>query len=482
MIPMRFCGLVLALALVAGACSGDDDAALDRARDGRPPSTSSTTTSTTRATTSTTSAAEAVAAGQCPVLPARHRPDPERPRYVVHISADPRSGAADGDLTVRFTPDLPTRELVFRLWPNGPRPAGTGVHLDVGDVTIGGGHVLASSRPDATTLVAQLDDELDPGDTIEVSLPWRLSVPGPVQDRFSHDGDALRIGSFLPLLAWEPGIGWAREPATSGFAEATTFPVADFAVSVSVPEGYSVLATGVPDGKGRWRAPAVRDFAMSAGRFRMATGTANAPDPVAVTVGVHDPLGVAPEPFRDKAVRVLEDYARRYGPYPWPAYTLAITPNLGGGIEFPMHVMQGPNTLSRTTSHEIGHMWFYGLVGNNQGRDPWLDEGLASWAEAQFEGSLSTFRSRTIPAEGQGHAGEPMTYWEPRQSAYYRSVYVQSAVALGALGAPDMVDCALRHYVARSAGTIARPEDLFEAIEVVFPDAAATMAPYGLHP
>ena len=61
-------------------------------------------------------------------------------------------------------------------------------------------------------------------------------------------------------------------------------------------------------------------------------------------------------------------------------FTLAITPQLGGGIEYPGHVMQGQNTLG-VTSHEVGHQWFYGLVGNDQGRDPWLDEGLATWAE-----------------------------------------------------------------------------------------------------
>jgi hypothetical protein len=147
-----------------------------------------------------------------------------------------------------------------------------------------------------------------------------------------------------------------------------------------------------------------------------------------------------------------------------------------------MHVMQGPETIGRTTSHEVAHMWFYGLVGNNQGRDPWLDEGLATWAEARYEGSLPSMEARDIPTAARGRAGAPMTYWETRQSAYYRGVYVQPAVALGQLGSGEMVDCALRHYVAAEAFDVARTGDLLESLELIFPEARGTLAPFGLVP
>jgi DNA-binding SARP family transcriptional activator len=204
------------------------------------------------------------------------------------------------------------------------------------------------------------------------------------------------------------------------------------------------------------------------------------PDEVQVTVGAAEGTGVAPGPFLAKEIRVLEDFGRRFGPYPWPTLTMAITPELGGGIEFPAHIQQGPGTIGRTTSHEVGHEWFYALVGNDQGRDPWLDEGLASYAEARFENTLAAFRSKSIPADAQGRTMAPMTYWEPRQSSYYRGVYVQGAVAVAATGDPALVDCALRIYVARNAFRIARPRDLVDALTAVFPDAPSTLAPYGV--
>jgi hypothetical protein len=470
--------LVVLAATVPLALRSDEDRALDRT-DAPTTTTSAPSTTTTLPPPPTTSPAQAVAAGECPAVPARRGLDPNRPRYTVRVDADPAASRVRGDLTVRFTPDLAVDLLVFRLWPNGPRPSSVGAKLTVGEV-ISEGTALVTRQPDATTLEVVLPEPARAGRTIEVSMPWTLEVPGSVRDRVSHSGDSLRLGSFLPLLAWEPGLGWAREPATSGFAEATMTPAADWSVSIVVPAGYDVLASGQQGDDGRWQGTGLRDFAMSIGHFALASASTAAPDPIAVTVGVQDGVGESPQRYLDEVVAALQSFGRMYGPYPWPTYTLAITPGLEGGIEFPTHVMQGPGSIGRTTPHEVAHMWFYGLVGNNQGRDPWLDEGIASYAEARVLGTLGDFRSRSIPSAGRGRAGEPMSYWESRQSSYYRSVYVQGAVAVADLGPVDLVDCALRHYVARNAFRVAQPADLLAAVQVVFPDAAARLAPYGL--
>ncbi|MFP5375847.1 MAG: hypothetical protein ACLGIO_03565, partial [Acidimicrobiia bacterium] len=95
---------------------------------------------------------------------------------------------------------------------------------------------------------------------------------------------------------------------------------------------------------------------------------------------------------------------------------------------------------------------------------------------------LASMRATSIPAAGRGRLGEPMTYWESRRSAYYRSVYVQGAQALAALGDAELVDCALRLYVARQAYRVARPGDLVDAVGAVFPDAAEVLARYGVRP
>ena len=119
---------------------------------------------------------------------------------------------------------------------------------------------------------------------------------------------------------------------------------------------------------------------------------------------------------------------------------------------------------------------------NNQSRDPWLDEGLASYVEYVQMGSLTSRKNQAIPSDAAGRAGEPMPFWDHHESSYFEGVYVQGAVAVARLGTVDEVDCALRQYVARNAFRIATPADLIAALSSVFPDAADRLAPYGLHP
>jgi hypothetical protein len=456
--------IAVACLLALAACN--NDSAGERA------STSSTTTTTIGATTTTEPLVTVDQTG-CPV-PRRARPDPDRPRYQLRVDLRPAERLVTGTQTVAFTPDVPTDRLVFRLWVNGPSFTTAGGSIEVGAVTVDG-EVHATERPDPTTLVVPLGRTAAPGSTVTASLPWTLHLPDNLNKYVSRAGDAVRLGTFFPLLGWEPGVGWAMEPPTTLGAETSTAPTADFALEITAPPGTQVYATGRQTSPTTWTAEAVRDVNIVAGRFRAAQADAG---PVRVTVAVAESLPDDPQRFLTPAVGALDDFANRFGPYPWPSYTIVVTPAMRGGIEYPMVVSAGSGSFGRSTPHEVGHMWFYGLVGNDQARDPWLDEGLATWAEARFMGTLPDFVARPQPADARGRLGAPMTYWAARSSSYYQGVYVQGAQALAALGDPDRVDCALRIFVARNAHRIATTEDLLQALESVFPDARRVVSPY----
>jgi hypothetical protein len=464
---------LLALALMLAGCTSGDSVP-SAARSGGsttvPPATSSTTVALTPAT-----------APGCPAVPARAVPDPSRPKYTLRADVHPAEGTVDGQLRVVFTPDLDTDRLVFRLWPNSPHSGPAAARLETGQVAVAD-RPVTTALDDPTTLVVRSGGTFRAGQPVDVSMTWHLSVPGPANDRISRNGDAMRLGSFFPILPWEPGVGWDTEAPVGGFAEASTAPTADFDLTVVLPEGFSVLASGVPDPArpGHFTASAMRDVAMSVGRFQTVSAVAMAPQAVQVTVGIHRGTvdNDSTKAYLDRVVNALEDYGKRFGAYPWPTFTLAITPALGGGIEYPGHVMQGENTIA-VTSHEVGHQWFYGLVGNDQGRDPWLDEGLATWAESRVENRLDRLKARIIPPAVRNRVGEPMTFWADKPQLYNDGVYTQGAQALAALGDPALVDCALRVYVAANAYRIARQTDLIRAAASVFPDAAATLTGFG---
>jgi hypothetical protein len=399
---------------------------------------------------------------------------------VVRI---PAAGDVTGTVHVTFTPDLPTRQLVFRLWPNGPLAAAEGAHLTAGPV-VSAGSRLAVDLPDPTTLVVALPRTLAPGKSITVDVPFRLRLPGAVRDRLSRSGDAVRLGSFFPVLAWEPGVGWDRDPPTRLLAETSSTPTADFDVRVTAPAGDALVTTGVPAGPGRYTATAVRDFAIAAGRFDTFAVTAHAPGPVRITAAVERGVQGSAAEVIGRARSALEALATRFGPYPWPSLHLAVVPDLDRtGIEYPTMIFLGENGVARTTTHEVAHQWFYSLVGNDQARDPVLDEGLATYAQAELDRIWPYLDGLPDPPGLRPLTGRPMSFWETRPPDQYELVvYADGARMLHALRHPAAVTCALRRYVAADAYGIATQADLARALTAAVPGARRVLAAHRVPP
>ncbi len=415
------------------------------------------------------------AAPAAPACPAAYAaPDPARPVLLADIAVDGR-GTASGTVRYLFTPDRPTGEVVLRLWGEAPRPRARGGRVTVGRVVVEG-VARNVQRPSPTLLRIPLAGRTPAGRQITVDVAFSLRLPTGADDRLGFRSGTSWLGSGLPLLAWERGRGWATEPATAGFAEASTSEAMQVRrLAVTRPAGQQVLATGArvsDDGRTAvFRARAARDLLITSGQFRVATTTAvtgggNVPVEVGVAPGLpDDPAAVARELSR--AVRA---HASRFGPYPFERLVAAVVPDLRGGVEQPGAVLLGTGQgapTDPTGSHEVAHLWFYGLVGNDQARDPWLDESFATYAEALDRGTGPGYERTAIPADAARRTGAPMTYWEGRTS-YYRGVYVQGAAALlrarRAAGAAAF-DRALGCHVRRNAQRLATPADLARSLQ-----------------
>ena len=466
---MRTLPVVLALGAVA-ACSASGAPAAASPSAALPSAALPGASPLSAAPLAPATAPTAAAAAACPTSYAQ--PDPARPRWSAKVTVS--GGVVTGTEQVVFTPDRYIDQVVFRLWAAAPRPARAGGSISITSTKVNG-VARSSKRPSPTVLSIPVNAGAGTRMTLEVS--FRLQLPTGANDRFGRRGTTAWFGSGLPLLAWERGRGWALEPATSAFAEAATSEAMELtSLAVTRDSGLSVVAPGRLVGdNGRtavFTARSVRDVAIAVGRFRKATASA---------AGKSVEVGIAPE-VTDSAsataremARALGRHASRFGPFPYERLAVAILPDIRGGIEFPGVILQGTGQLDdATASHEVAHEWFYGLIGNNQARNPWLDEAFATYAEALDRGTGPTYLRMTIPAGGVGRAGQPMTFWESRQSIYFRSVYVQGAQALlrgrSASGAAAF-DRALGCHVRRNAQRIAKPADL----EASFQDLPAAI-------
>ena len=73
-----------------------------------------------------------------------------------------------------------------------------------------------------------------------------------------HRHRGVLVGQWCPLLAWEPGVGWARDPFVDVLGGDGRSPVADVTLRVSAPERPTVLTTGDQDRRRNRRAAVAR--------------------------------------------------------------------------------------------------------------------------------------------------------------------------------------------------------------------------------
>jgi hypothetical protein len=436
-------------------------------------------------TTSAEESPSGEAAPEAPACPAeRAAPDPDRPRITLDFELADDRRTVTGTETVVVTPDLDTDRLVFRLVPNGPGSATAGNRLTVsgvrGDDVAGGGYRAAGGEGPGGLYVVDLDGELAAGESTEVTLDFRLDLGTGDFDRFGRTDEVSWWGSGAPLLAWEPGVGWAEDPFVDLLGETATSPAAETTVTVSAPEDLTVLMTGeqqeptAPEaGRRSWRStePAARDVAVAVGEFTTAERTT--PDGVRVTAGVLPDAELGAERLAEQAVDAIGRLTEHLGPFPYRSLDVALLPDYGGGIEYPSTILEA-SPARVVLVHEVAHMWFYGMVGNSQFRDPWLDEAFATWAEAVADGGSAELSG----ALGQqGPVGGSMADYSGT-GQYFDLVYGKGAAAL--LAAEEAAgdaefEAAIRCYADRNAWRIATPADLAAVLRDL-PEALLVLA------
>lgn len=404
-----------------------------------------------------------------PSCPTYRDPDPRRPVLTAEVTVDGRQVTGTEHLV--FTPDLPVGRLVFRLWAAAPVPARYGSRQAITSVSVDGER-RAFSTPSPT--VVSIPWSGAAGRPITVALGFTLTLPVGADERWGNRGTTSWFASGLPLLAWEVGHGWDVEPPTTQFAEASTSEEMRLArLTVHHARGLTVLATGGTVSRDATTlvtsAPAVRDVAVAVGPFRTASGTG----PARVTVGVAPGLSDDPAELVRETETHLRSHIARFGPFPYQHVVIAVLPDITGGIEYPGAILMSTRQdKDATLSHELGHQWFYGLVGDDQARDPWIDEAFATYSEAVDRGTASSYTSSSrVPAAVRGMTGKPMTYWEGRRG-YFAGVYVQGAGALLRARAtnPRLFDAQLRCYVAHNAHRIATPADVVRDLPIAVPE------------
>lgn len=412
-------------------------------------------------------------------------PDPARPVVELDYVVDEDLDQVVGTEHVTFVPDLEVCEVVLRAWPNKPMTADPGNALTVERVSVDGKDlaldVVAAGAADGapgTLVEADLPTCVEAGTQIALDVDFALTLAEGTDERMGVDGDlgVAWLGTAYPVLAWEPGVGWDRGEAVPVLGETAMSATFDLArLSVTAPDELEVAGVGVrtgrtetPEGSATttFAAPAMRDVAVTLGAVEIHDTEF---DGVAVHLVTPEGMPAAQvEEWTTVVAGSLRATVDLLGPYPYDALWVSLLP-VSHGIEQTGAVQIGlgdPEEQRWVVVHELAHQWFYGLVGNHQGRDPWLDE---SWASLVQEIVLPTGKSPTT-AEVDGALGRSMEDWA--QTAHPERAYVDTVYTFGARTllelrrevGPQVWDAAVRDYLHDNAHRVARPDDLRTAL------------------
>jgi hypothetical protein len=384
--------------------------------------------------------AAAIAAG---TRTANGRPGPaywqNHARYDLAIALDPVNARLEGRAKLVYAnrSPRPLDQLVLHLYPNLLKPeaqrtrtvaATTGFEL--GDVRLHGESVRAAVRD--TRMFVRLPEPLAPGGEASLEIDYAFTVPrAGTAPRTGHESDRVfYLGYWYPQFAvFDDVEGWVAD-TYRGNGE-FYMGYADYDLAVTAPAGYLVRATGellnaedvltpkarealaraattrevvhvidredLAAGRAtaasasgtltwRFRAADVRDAAVSIAKTYLWDAThavvkdkdGPGKDGIAMIHAVYEPNSGDWVRGAEYARHTIEFMSERVHPYPWPHMT-ACEGIIGGGMEFPMMTIIGGRQPAGTIAHELIHMWFPMLLGSNEKRFAWQDEGFTTF-------------------------------------------------------------------------------------------------------
>jgi hypothetical protein len=323
---------------------------------------------------------------------------PDATRYVIDVAVtfEPNGSATlTGRALIRYTnvADFALDDLVLMLWPNEPSQYLGRMTLDA--VTIDGQPVEPETEKGGLVARLPLAAPLLPGGVIELETRFTtIAQPGLENgSRFGLTNGVLIAPTFYPLIPRiAAGGDWQTLPA--GFpGDTTNSDTAFYAWRVTAPDDLVIVGSGSPIDVSRSGSlqsqtlvtGPMRDLALVVGDLEQTDNNAAGVDVNAYLLPEHANESGQVLAQAGTQMRTLTALV---GPYPYNQLDIVDAPGAFGGIEYPglilIGVIDDDGGYESAVIHEVGHQWFYGLIGDDQLLEPWLDEAAASYTEVLY--------------------------------------------------------------------------------------------------
>lgn len=274
-------------------------------------------------------------------------------------------------------------------YPNGPSYG----DIKVSNVKLNGKDAAAAlGGQDSDILTIPFDKPLYPTARYKISMDFKLVLAN-VLHRLGYGPKAVNLGNWYPIACvYEKGAYSADPYYSSG--DCFYSDISNYEVVFTAPKAMITAATGETqkvEAEGEkcrytFKAKAVRDFALVlSDKFQTVSAKAGK---TAVTYYYYD--DDAPDAALKASVDAVETFNDMFGLYPYGTLAVVKTGFLHSGMEYPNLVYISDSDkidsdyFAEVIIHEVAHQWWYGIIGNDEVRDAWMDEGLADYSTTLF--------------------------------------------------------------------------------------------------
>jgi hypothetical protein len=362
--------------------------------------------------------------------------------YVIDVTLNDSSKTLDGFESLTYTNHSPDtlKFIWFHLWPNAYKNDRTYFseqmllngntdfyfsdkeergYINRLDFKVDGVGARTEDHPsyiDVVKLV--LPKPLPPGATTIISTPFHVKLPFNYS-RGGYSGKSFQLTQWYPKPAVYDAKGWHPMPYLDQGEFYSEF--GNYDVRIHAERDFVIAATGVLQNDidsgfvakdfrqgtidpvtnkvvsheitWNFKQENVHDFAWFANKNftgRADTCTLSSGKVIKIfTYYTSDQKKLWDHAF-DYAKAAVKFYSDSVGEYPYEVLRVVQGPeSFGGGMEYPTITVISPIESTRdldvTIAHEIGHNWFYGILGSNEREHPWMDEGINSFFERKYD-------------------------------------------------------------------------------------------------
>ena len=275
-----------------------------------------------------------------------------------------------------------------KAYPNGKNYGG----IEISDVKVNSNKVdFALEGKADTKLCVPLVENLFPDERAKIEIDFSINLPN-VNHRFGWGDNAVNFANFYPVACrYTEGDGFCKDEYIAN-GDPFCSDVANYSVTVSYPQNMKI-ACGGDEIKSRtngelltttFTSKKVRDvsFVLSEKFNHISAKTGK----TTVDYFYYDDSDA--QGSLASATQAVEFFNDKFGEYPYSNLAVVQTNFVHGGMEYPRLVMISDQVRGEEYKyviiHEIAHQWWYGVVGNDEYNEPWLDESLTEYSTALF--------------------------------------------------------------------------------------------------